>query len=448
MDTSLHGYNGPVNISRGTYEASAAQEDIIAGAEAVGIEEVVDMQDFKAAHGISRWMRYIGPDGRRQDAAHAYVHPLVQSGKYPNLHLELESIVTRVVFEGNSAKGVEYQLKNSDTTPANTSYFVKARKMVVLSSGALGTPQILERSGVGNADRLKTLGIPVVSNLPGVGENYQDHNLIGFPYKTTLSPEQTLDSLLGGHISVPSAMKERNPILGWNSCDLAAKLRPTDEEVEQLGPAFQELWNRDFRNKPERPLMLIAVLNLGFPSPKLISEAVGGQCQSVTMGCYSAYPYSRGSIHITSKDANEPPSFSTGFLSHPADIKMLLWAYKKQREIFRRTNCYDGELPFRQPQFRECSKAIAPKEQSSKVRFQSMQERRDLPLFEYDSEDDAAIEETIRDNMVSTWHSLGTCKMAIREEGGVVDPDLNVHGTKHLKIAGTFQNLLHLRREF
>ena len=153
------------------------------------------------------------------------------------------------------------------------------------------------------------------------------------------------------------------------------------------------------------------------------------------MGTYTAYPYSRGSIHIVSKSASTPASFDTGFLSHPADLKKQLWAYKKQREIYRRTNAYQGELELGHPAFPAGSKAGLV-EGGKKGGFTSLEERKALPPIEYSAEDDKAIEDWIRGNLNTTWHSLGTCKMAPREEGGVVDKELNVYGVKGLKLAG------------
>lgn len=102
----------------------------------------------------------------------------MESGSYPNLHLLVESKVSRVLFDDNKrANGIEY-IHTPGVVPAGgvnatTTRTVMANRMVVVSAGALGTPSILERSGVGNKDLLTKLGIPVVSDIPDVGENYQ-----------------------------------------------------------------------------------------------------------------------------------------------------------------------------------------------------------------------------------------------------------------------------------
>lgn len=440
VDQSLHGHDGPINVSLGTYSAKDVQDDILAGAEAVGLPEIPDMQDFKTVGGFSRWLRYVSPDGKRQDTAHCYVHPLMASGDYPNLHLLVQSTVSRVIFEGNRAVGVEY-LPNASYQPITNltqrvPSTIKAKKFVVVSAGALGTPLILERSGVGNAELLKKLDIPVVADVPGVGEEYQDHNLIFYSYKTSLKTDETLDDLHRGQINFNEAVEKKNPIITWNAVDLAAKLRPTDEEVAQLDQEFQDHWNRDFKEQKERPLMLLAVVSSYLGDHKTLPEEQNGPSQYLSIGMYTGYPYSRGDIHITSKDPDVAPSFNTGFLSKRVDMTKQLWAYKKQREIFRRTNGVAGELPIGQPKFRKGSKAALRGGREVPDGFKTVEERKSLPPIEYDDEDDKAIEEYIRSNIETTWHSLGTCKMAPKEKGGVVDKYLNVYGTVGLKLCG------------
>lgn len=87
---------------------------------------------------------------------------------------------------------------------------------MVVTAGALGTPQVLERSGVGNSELLTKLDIPVVVDLPGVGENYQDHHLVLYPYKSSLDENETLDGILSGRKDFVKALGEKDPMLGWN----------------------------------------------------------------------------------------------------------------------------------------------------------------------------------------------------------------------------------------
>lgn len=132
--------------------------------------------------------------------------------------IKLDSTITRVFFDEDSspprATGVEYRSTNS---PSCTIHVARAKRCIIIASGALGSPQILERSGIGNKSVLQKLGIPVLSDLPGVGENYQDHHLVTSSYKTTLPPEETLDNLATGRKAVGEAIAMKDPQLGWNT---------------------------------------------------------------------------------------------------------------------------------------------------------------------------------------------------------------------------------------
>lgn len=265
-----HGYEGPIHVSDGGYRATNAENDFIAAAGKVGYPEIKDLQNLEANNGFERWMRYVSPDGKRQDTAHTYLHPLLQDGQHPNLHVLVKSKVLRVIFDENKkATGVEYTPNPAYQAQIGLTLHpklvVKARKLVVVACGACGTPSVLERSGVGSRDVLEKASVPVVSDLPGVGHDYQDHNLIFYPYKTALEPHETNDAILSGRLNRDEAIAQSNPALRWNSVDVASKLRPTDAEVAALGPAFQAAWDRDFKNEPNRPLMLMALVSRQAP---------------------------------------------------------------------------------------------------------------------------------------------------------------------------------------
>lgn len=306
-----------MNISHGTYFQHDDAEDVLKAAIATGHEVHADVQDLhKDIRGLKgvgvfsvgyysfdrvfpvadlffpsqKWAKYISPDGKRQDAAHTYIHPLMQSGDYPNLHLLVNSKVTRVLFDDNKrATGVEY-VPSATSEPvtgvnSNQTFTVTAKRMVVVSSGALGTPSVLERSGVGNKDILSKLNIPVVSDLPDVGENYQDHHLVLYPYKTSLKPEKTIDGFLAGRKDFGEAIQNNDPILGWNAIDISSKIRPTDKEIEAMGPQFKEHWEKDFEHRPTRPVMLTGVVQSFLGDHKLLPQREDGvPTQYATVG--------------------------------------------------------------------------------------------------------------------------------------------------------------------
>ncbi|OQV07603.1 hypothetical protein CLAIMM_12010 [Cladophialophora immunda] len=420
-----HGSNGPVHVSDGGYRATSAESDFIAAAGEVGYPEIQDLQDLDSNNGFQRWLRYVSPDGKRQDAAHCYLHPRLQDGKHPNLRVLVQARVKRVIFDENKrAVGVEYEPNSIfqaeiHLTPHPT-LTVKARKLVVLSCGSCGTPSVLERSGVGNPKILERASVPVVAELPGVGHDYQDHHLVFIPYRTGLGPRETGDAIISGRYSFDKALANKDPILGWNTVDVSSKLRPSDAEVAALGIDFQTAWNRDFKNSPNKPLMLMGYLG----DQKSVPAG-----QYVSVACYTAYPYSRGHLHITGPNVDDPLDFESGFFSdpHDIDIKKQMWAYKKHREIMRRTKMYRGEVASGHPKFAPDSPAacvILDEAPSSKGPVRDIQ---------YSAEDDRAIEQFLRENINTCYHSLGTAKMAPRSELGVVDERLNVHGVQGLK---------------
>lgn len=148
------------------------------------------------------------------------------------------------------------------------------------------------------------------------------------------------------------------------------------------------------------------------------------------MANWTAYPYSRGHVHIKGASINDPIDFDVGWLKddNDIDVKKHIWAYKLQREIMRRTSIFRGELAATHPKFPSGSKAAVVEKTEGPVAM-------DAARLEYTTEDDKAIEDNARKILSTTWHSLGTCKMAPREKMGVVDANLNVHGLTGLKLA-------------
>lgn len=156
------GGDGPLHVSRGKTNHPLHQAFLQAAHQA-GYPYTEDMNGFQQ-EGFG-WMDMTIHQGKRWSAACAYLHPALSR---PNLRAEVQTLVSRVLFEGTRAVGVEY-IKNGQSHKAYVS------REVILSGGAINSPQLLMLSGVGNADDLKKLDIPVVCHLPGVGQNLQDH---------------------------------------------------------------------------------------------------------------------------------------------------------------------------------------------------------------------------------------------------------------------------------
>ncbi|KUL85769.1 hypothetical protein ZTR_08489 [Talaromyces verruculosus] len=396
IDSSVHGYDGEFSVSAGTNAQPAFQKDFFEACSNVGINTTADVQSFRSANAVGKFNMWIDREtGLRQDVAHCLLFPLLDQDS-TKLQVATDVSVNRVLFDDNKkATGVEYTIRGSKPE------VVKACRLVVLASGALGSPQVLERSGVGDKNLLSKLGIPLISDLPGVGSNYQDHNVVFYPYKSSAGVEETIDGVVSGRLTLEEALKQKqaNPsrnVIGWNGLDCVGKLRPA--EVASLHPTLQKAWEEDFKSQPEKPLMLIAT----------IAGHVGD--------------------HSAIDSVTDEPDFDCGFLSNPLDLEKLVWGYKLQREITRRMTYYRGPLAAGHPTFTAGSKA------NYDVVDRLSKDQGKLVPIEYSAEDDEAIRNFIRERVHTTWHSLGTCAMKPREEGGVVDCDLNVYGVEGLKI--------------
>ncbi|GAP84975.2 putative GMC oxidoreductase [Rosellinia necatrix] len=253
----------------------------------------------------------------------------------------------------------------------------------------------------------------------------RDHHLILWPFRTALDHTETLDDLVSGRLSVEDAVRNKDPRLGWNAVDASGKVRPSKEDVEALGPEFKAAWDRDFRDRPNRPLAVIVQLSMYVGPQEGVEPG-----QYMTMGNFTAYPYSRGHLHITGPEVDDPLDFNVGFFSDEGDVdvKKQMWAYKKSRELMRRTSMYRGELASAHPPF-------PPHSEAACVAFDEERDTADVQDIKYSPEDDKILEQFVRENVNTTWHSIGTAKMAPRDDFGVVDKDLNVYGVKGLKLA-------------
>ncbi|CAG9948912.1 unnamed protein product [Clonostachys rosea f. rosea IK726] len=416
-----HGTDGPIEVSTGTYNSPRLQDQFVSALGELGWPEIDDLSSMDACNGVQRSVRFVSRDGKRQDTASRYLAPCLQDGKHPNLHVVCDAPVVKVLTENKKAVGVVFKPKAEGGTAERT---VKANKQVIVSAGAFGTPAILERSGIGHADVLKRAGIEQVADVPGVGNEYEDHNLMLYPFKADLEPGETMDAVLAGRMDVGKLIQENHGILGWNAQEATAKLRPNDKDVASFAPELKDLWDEEYKNDENKPLMMMALV-CTFPG-----EPTGippGEYFAISV--FTVYPLSRGHLHITGPGLNDPVDFNTGFFSDAkgVDVKKHRWAYKKQREIARRMPVFRDEFAPGHPAFAVDSKAA-----SVDLSSEPSAEIRDI---EYTAEDDALIDEWVRNKVGSAWHSLGTCKMGPIEKNGVVDHNLSVYGVEGLKLA-------------
>ncbi|KAH9055340.1 GMC oxidoreductase-domain-containing protein, partial [Lactarius vividus] len=342
-------------------------------------------------HWRQRWPKWINSEtGTRSDVPHNVIYPLKDTR--PNLHFLTGVHVKHVTFDDeNRATGVAYALNPlfHPDGPKDTRT-VRGTKLVLVSAGSFGSPGILERSGIGAKGVLERVGVKQRIDLPGVGENYQDHNVLFLEFFAA-DEAQTMDAIF----------RNEEGALDKASIDAGIKWRPKPSEVAELGPEFQKYWDLYFANAPDKPVLWVGIGSAFMGNPALVPRR-----KYFTLGTFTEHPVARGHVHIThADDVSAPADFVPGYL-----------------ESSRRMPHFRGEPPALHPAFAPGGPAAGP------VSF-------DAPRLVYSEEDERALEAFVRAIVATTWHSLGTCAMKPREQGGVVDAKLNVYGVRGLKVA-------------
>lgn len=307
--------------------------------------------------------------GRRHSAADAYLKP-VRNRK--NLHIRTRAQVTRLLIEGRRAIGIEF------CRPDNSRHVVTARREVILSAGAIASPQLLMLSGIGDAAELEEFG-PVLHHLPGVGKNLQDHVGVYLTYRVD---QPTYNSEAG---PVRSALHGLNWLLRGRGPGTA--------------PGAQAM--AFVRSDPARP----------YPDLQLHFTPVGYKLTPdeliilkdpvVTAIPNVSRPESRGHLTLRSRDFRAPPRIFSRLLEADEDIRMLAAGCRTIREIF-------AAPPLASHVIEELSPG-----------------KPDMS--------DADWEEFLRRESVTVFHPVGTCKMGT-DPMGVVDSSLRVHGVDRLRV--------------
>ncbi|KAJ3824717.1 GMC oxidoreductase-domain-containing protein [Lentinula raphanica] len=450
---SVHGFTGPIRVSHGGCDTNIGKEFLETAAQYDRDRKMstsVDLNDFEKINVYGPWHKYIDSQtGKRSDTAHHFLYNLHNFDLDPEssnhkVHVLTKRRAVRVIFQNKRAVGVEYVAREDfdNGKPQVQPRIAYASRLVVLSSGAFGSPAILERSGIGSTLHLSQVDVRQIVDLPGVGENYNDHN-IGFTPYLASEDSDCLDGIFSGEDkAIEPYLKEweaqGSGLLAHNSIDAGVKLRPTPEELEELGPDFKQVWDEFYAGAPDKPVAVLFATAGDFMN----YDAPSASLKKFGMVCFTAYPRAVGYTHITSaSNPWAPLRFDPKYLSHPADVAVLRWCYKRGRELARRMSSYRGEIAAGHPKFcssppgSDLGKSLKAGIPASVVSSTSGPVAIDTPDIVYSEEDDKAIDDHLRATVGTTWHSLGTCAMKPREAGGVVDSRLNVYGVVNLKVA-------------
>ena len=307
----LRGHDGPLVLERGP-ATNPLFSAFFAATEQAGYPRTDDVNGYRQ-EGFAHFDRNIS-NGRRLSAARAYLHPVMDR---PNLTVITRAMVTKVLFEGKTAVGVEYHRGHGATRQVSAT-------TTILSGGAINSPQLLQLSGVGNAQELSRLGIDVVHDLPGVGENLQDHLEVYIQYacKQKVTMQKYLKHRYKPWLGANWLFRHKGPA-ATNHFEGGGFVRG-NEDVEYPNLMFH--------------FLPIAVRYDG-------SSPDGGEGYQVHVG--PMYSDARGSVKITSRDPKVYPALRFNYLSTDQDRREWLEAVRVARTILTQPamdEFNDGEI--------------------------------------------------------------------------------------------------------
>ena len=366
IDNEYHGKGGPLNIADWRTDNPLHHIYI----EAMQKAGVPLNTDFNGAtqDGVGL-LQLTMKNGERWSAARAFLLPHI--GVRKNLKVMTGALVRRVLFEGKRAIGVEFERGGKVQR-------VMARNEVILSAGAIQSPHLLMLSGVGPADHLREHDIPVVHDLPGVGQNFQDHPDVALVYRTKSADAYGISFKAAWRLlrEVFRYRKTRRGMVASNIAESGAFIK-TDPDLP--APDIQTGF-------------LAAILdNHG----RTMHRGHGYSSHVILLR-----PKSRGKISLKSADPRVPPDIDPAFLEHPDDVEVMLKGFKMVRELDK-----------------------AP----------GLAEIRGEEIFTADARTDDEIRENLRQRVDTIYHPVGTCKMG-SDAMAVVDNKLRVHGIEGLRV--------------
>ena len=366
---AFHGQGGPLNVTYPRHDSPISQMFL----QAAQMNGIPLNADYNGASQEGAFLYQVTHrNGERCSAAKAYLTPNLSR---PNLKVITHAVSDRVLLEGRRATGVAYHQGNQLRQ-------VRARREVVLTGGAFGSPQLLMLSGIGPVEELKRHGVAVQHELPGVGQTLQDH----IDYVQTWRVPSSTESF---GVSARGSAKVTAAMLEWRSKRSGMVTSPF-----ATGGAF-------FRSSPEievPDLQLVFVIAVVDDHARKMHLGHGISCHVDVLR-----PHSRGTVGLNSTDAREAPRIDPRFLSDERDMALLLKGAQAQQRIMESS-------PFA---------AIRGK-----------------MLYPTRLDDPAGLAKDIRNRADTQYHPVGTCKMGPASDPmAVVDERLRVRGIQGLRVA-------------
>ncbi|MCO5063920.1 MAG: GMC family oxidoreductase N-terminal domain-containing protein [Rhizobiaceae bacterium] len=374
-DARYRGFDGPLTVTD-AHSRDPLCDMFVKAATSLGFP-YTDDYNGDGQEGVGTWQFTIDTTGRwliRQSAARAFLKPALKTGR---VSLRANSSATRILFRDGEAVGVEYR-KGGKGGPVSE---VRARREVILSSGALNSPRLLQISGVGPKEHLRSLGVEVIRDIPGVGANLSDHFQLRVATKV-----RGLSTVNERGRGIP---------LAWEIAKWAAG-RPS---LLGMAPTLMRLF---FRSDPalDNPDLQISF------TPGSYQEGIPGlldRYPGITLGGHQQRPESRGFVRARSTDIDVQPAIQPNYLSTEADQKAIIQIVRTARRILH-------------------TPTFAPHVVEEVFPGSSVQS-------------DSEILDFARKRGGTVYHHTGTARMGPDgDAGAVVDPRLRVRGLRGLRV--------------
>jgi len=367
------GHAGPNRITdRGVRDPDVLSDAFIAACREASIPPTRDY-NTGSYEGV-RYLEQTAYHGRRWSAATAYLR---DASRRANLRIESDAFVSALVFEGTRCVGVQYGQHGNQRT-------ARAAREVLLAAGAIQSPQLLELSGIGNPERLRALGIPVVVPLLAVGEHMIDHLQVRCTFQTNVPI--TINDVMRSNwhkmrFGLRYLLRRRGLLAGTSS---------TAHAITRTRPDLAE------------PDVMMRIYHIS-GKDRFSRSREGGidPYSGFSIGGFKLHPLSRGSIHVRSRDVREQPRIDPRYLAEPGDRDTAVGLLRLIRRIAS------------QPALR---RYIVQEDRPGKA-----------------VDDDAGLLEYVRETGQTAWHTVSTCRMGSAGDA-VVDTRLRVHGASGLRV--------------
>jgi choline dehydrogenase len=369
-ESAFHGGSGPLQVSR-VDTRKLLHEPVIETARRLGYP-VTDDHHGELPEGFGGGDTTTTSRGRRSSASRAYLHPAL---KRPNLTVHTQSYATKVRLEDGRATGVDYVRGGQAVT-------VQANCEVILCGGVYNSPQLLMLSGIGPADHLIEIGIEPALDLPGVGGNLSEHAAYWIEFKTD-KPVSFLNELRADKVALAAAQ--------W-------ALFGTGLLASQVNSAHAEIRSRPGLVQPDLQIYFNPVRADARPWFPLIAPQ---QEHTINAVVCLLQPESRGWVRLRSADPADKPRIRLNLLATKNDMDTMVRSVRLMREFY-------GTEP-----------------------MASLVSEETVPGQAVRTDDD--IEAWLRQSLIITHHSVGTCSMGIGANA-VVDPQLRVRGIDGLRV--------------